>query len=280
MRHAISFTLICLASFSTGALFLGCSADDDEERRAGSGRGGSGGYDLSPLFQGSDGGPQGGSGGQGGNNQLADASDDPATPVPEAGPPSCEACGSAESVKNCGAALAACRADVGCQRIYDCIYTYRGCGLTSSDIDCVRGCFDDYCEDENSVALYLAYDQCTYCSPVCEDACSSYCSSFPKDGVITSRCSDSVSDAGNGETTDGAIEGEGGADQTDAAPDVPDEPEPVCVPGRQEKCACPGGAEGAQICNSEGTGFGACFCPAPGEGGDEDNDDDDDDEDD
>ena len=35
----------------------------------------------------------------------------------------------------------------------------------------------------------------------------------------------------------------------------------VCTPGKQEACACPGGAQGAQACNAQGTAFGACECP-------------------
>ena len=36
---------------------------------------------------------------------------------------------------------------------------------------------------------------------------------------------------------------------------------PVCAPGKQEACACPGGAQGAQKCNATGTGYGDCACP-------------------
>lgn len=35
--------------------------------------------------------------------------------------------------------------------------------------------------------------------------------------------------------------------------------EPACAPGRQEACACPGGApEGVQVCHGDGSGFGIC----------------------
>lgn len=34
----------------------------------------------------------------------------------------------------------------------------------------------------------------------------------------------------------------------------------ACVPGKTESCACPGGAEGVQSCNEDGTGFDACEC--------------------
>ena len=37
-----------------------------------------------------------------------------------------------------------------------------------------------------------------------------------------------------------------------------EDPAQVCAPGRQEACACPGGGQGAQVCNTEGTGYGAC----------------------
>lgn len=41
----------------------------------------------------------------------------------------------------------------------------------------------------------------------------------------------------------------------------------VCSPGQQIACACPGGAQGAQACNSSGTGYGACDCPMGTGGG-------------
>ncbi|MBK6533452.1 MAG: hypothetical protein IPF99_28835 [Deltaproteobacteria bacterium] len=37
---------------------------------------------------------------------------------------------------------------------------------------------------------------------------------------------------------------------------------PVCVPGAQVRCDCPGGDLGAQQCNTVGTGFEACQCLA------------------
>lgn len=272
MRHATSFTLIFLASFSTGVSFLACSADDKDDPPASkpSGRGPSQ-FDIDNILRGQDAGLPDATGGPDGS--FADAGD--SGPSPEAGPPGCESCGSAESVKSCGSALSACRADVGCKRIYDCIYTYRGCGLTSSDVDCIQGCFDDYCENAKSVALYLAYDQCTYCSDACEEACSAYCPAFPKGGTVMSRCSDGAPDsgAGDGDPPDGDTGGQGGSggtggsaeDPGDAGED-PEDPPPVCVPGRQESCACVGGAQGAQICNSNGTGFGPCACPRPDAG--------------
>ena len=33
----------------------------------------------------------------------------------------------------------------------------------------------------------------------------------------------------------------------------------ICVPGQQVACACPGGLSGAQVCNDQGSGLGACF---------------------
>ncbi len=42
----------------------------------------------------------------------------------------------------------------------------------------------------------------------------------------------------------------------------------ACTPGKQTRCACPGGAEdGIQVCNDEGTGFGVCECPSGNGGG-------------
>ncbi len=44
-------------------------------------------------------------------------------------------------------------------------------------------------------------------------------------------------------------------------------PKPVCTPGVQVTCACPGGREGAQACSADGSAWGACEgCPA-GTGG-------------
>ena len=37
-----------------------------------------------------------------------------------------------------------------------------------------------------------------------------------------------------------------------------------CAPGSTGPCPCPGGADGAWVCNAEGTGYGACDCPKPG----------------
>jgi hypothetical protein len=40
----------------------------------------------------------------------------------------------------------------------------------------------------------------------------------------------------------------------------------VCTPGEQVGCACPGGVDGAQSCNAEGSGFEACDCEGTGPG--------------
>jgi MYXO-CTERM domain-containing protein len=45
----------------------------------------------------------------------------------------------------------------------------------------------------------------------------------------------------------------------------------TCVPGQQTACACPGGAEGVQVCDATGDAFGKCTCGAgagAGGGGD------------
>ncbi|UQA58296.1 hypothetical protein [Polyangium aurulentum] len=42
---------------------------------------------------------------------------------------------------------------------------------------------------------------------------------------------------------------------------------PLCVPGQQVACACPGGAMGAQACNAEGNGYEPCQCETSGTGG-------------
>ncbi len=41
----------------------------------------------------------------------------------------------------------------------------------------------------------------------------------------------------------------------------------VCAPGMSVACACPNAAQGAQICNANGTGYGACTCSGPGAAG-------------
>lgn len=48
-----------------------------------------------------------------------------------------------------------------------------------------------------------------------------------------------------------------------------DDPEPakVCAPGQQIECACPGGSKGAQVCDADGGGYGACAPCAVGGGG-------------
>jgi len=303
MRHAVSFGLVFLASLSTGALFLACGAGDKEDPPGSRGTGGGAGYDLDTIFGKRDASPDVPLGGKdAGGGGVTDGGQEASTGDPDASKPvTCESCGSAQSVTQCGSALTACRANAGCKRIYDCIYTYRGCGLTSSDIGCIQGCLDDYCDDEKSVALYLAYDQCTYCSDACEEACGSYCSGFPNSGMIPTRCTDGVaSDAGSDAApTDAGTpdanepSDEDGGVVADAGPDVsePEDagPEPVCVPGQQVGCACVGGAQGAQVCNSEGTGYGPCYCPprpdggeggSGGSGGDDDDEEEDDEEDD
>lgn len=35
----------------------------------------------------------------------------------------------------------------------------------------------------------------------------------------------------------------------------------TCEPGRQLECACPGGEQGAQSCEPDGSGWGTCVCP-------------------
>ncbi len=37
----------------------------------------------------------------------------------------------------------------------------------------------------------------------------------------------------------------------------------VCVPGQSQSCVCDGGAQGAEVCKPDGTGFGACVCDDP-----------------
>lgn len=37
-------------------------------------------------------------------------------------------------------------------------------------------------------------------------------------------------------------------------------PAPVCTPGQQVECPCPGGGKGAQACKDDGTGYAVCEC--------------------
>lgn len=39
-----------------------------------------------------------------------------------------------------------------------------------------------------------------------------------------------------------------------------------CVPGQQVACACPGGADGAQACLPDGSGYAQCECPGDDSG--------------
>jgi hypothetical protein len=41
----------------------------------------------------------------------------------------------------------------------------------------------------------------------------------------------------------------------------------ACIPQQMGSCACDGGATGTQVCDDEGTSFGACTCPAAADGG-------------
>jgi hypothetical protein len=41
----------------------------------------------------------------------------------------------------------------------------------------------------------------------------------------------------------------------------------LCVPGKSDQCAGPGGCFGGQSCNADGSGFGECVCAATGTGG-------------
>ena len=44
-------------------------------------------------------------------------------------------------------------------------------------------------------------------------------------------------------------------------------PSTICSPGKQEACACPGGEEGAQRCNDDGSAWGPCECVDAGASG-------------
>jgi hypothetical protein len=45
---------------------------------------------------------------------------------------------------------------------------------------------------------------------------------------------------------------------------VHDAVQPVCLPGQQVACACPGGLVGAQVCRDDGQGLDPCQCPDGG----------------
>src|SRR6185312_11721027 len=44
-------------------------------------------------------------------------------------------------------------------------------------------------------------------------------------------------------------------------------PGTACVPGAQVVCACPGGKQGAQVCDPDGSGYAPCFGCDTGSGG-------------
>ena len=72
----------------------------------------------------------------------------------------------------------------------------------------------------------------------------------------------STGGAGGGGTSGtggGSTGGAGGGSTSGAGGSMPSTT--VCTPGQQVECACPGGAQGAQACNEDGTGFEACACP-------------------
>jgi hypothetical protein len=50
-----------------------------------------------------------------------------------------------------------------------------------------------------------------------------------------------------------------------SADDEPAKKKRACTPGKQESCACLGGAQGVQICKADGSGLGKCACPEPEE---------------
>lgn len=55
--------------------------------------------------------------------------------------------------------------------------------------------------------------------------------------------------------------------QCSSDPAVKSTAERVCDPGKQDACPCPGGTEGAQSCNADGSGFNECQCETGGVGG-------------
>lgn len=55
--------------------------------------------------------------------------------------------------------------------------------------------------------------------------------------------------------------------QCSSDPAVESTTERVCDPGKQDACPCPGGTEGAQSCNADGSGFNECQCETGGVGG-------------
>ncbi len=82
-------------------------------------------------------------------------------------------------------------------------------------------------------------------------ACALSCAQGEGDNVRSSA------EIGEASTTDASTSGGGSSASTTSATGSPGN----CVPGQQIACACPGGADGAQACLADGSGYGVCECP-------------------
>ncbi|HWB76704.1 MAG TPA: hypothetical protein VG755_17180 [Nannocystaceae bacterium] len=78
----------------------------------------------------------------------------------------------------------------------------------------------------------------------------------------TSDTSRGSAEIGEGSATSTDGETSSGSESTSATTSSPMN----CVPGQQVACACPGGADGAQACLPDGSGYAACECPGDDSG--------------
>ncbi|MEZ4442749.1 MAG: hypothetical protein R3B72_26880 [Polyangiaceae bacterium] len=112
---------------------------------------------------------------------------------------------------------------------------------TSCDVDCTAA------ECGDGVVNAAAGEACDDGNTMSGDGCDGSCS---------------VEMMGTG---GGGAGGEGGMIDVGGGPDGGGggASEPICAPGAQVACACPGGDSGAQVCREDGSGYDTCDCPKP-----------------
>lgn len=112
--------------------------------------------------------------------------------------------------------------------------------------------------DNASCAPYLSCADATSCATSCTTTL---------DCVLGYTCVDNecVNPGGNGGGGAGGV-GEGGgagaggtgSSSSSSSSASGGGQSAACVPGQQTACACPGGAQGVQVCNDAGSGYGGC----------------------
>lgn len=90
--------------------------------------------------------------------------------------------------------------------------------------------------------------------------------------VCACACAQGMSDTSRGSAEIGegsatSTDGEGSSGTTSMSATDSMTTSPMnCVPGQQVACACPGGADGAQACLPDGSGYAPCECPGDDSG--------------